>query len=206
MTIGNFSMIQELIEFNRIADRLGMKAIDWGVVTLPVHPRQPDTGLVSVGQLMGINAQASNPDDAWEFIRFHHSEARAKQLARSTSVMSSLKSANRAPEGLDYDPEVFSRLKGAKGLTEAERQLYQDMPNLTLVRSIGSMIFARVLSGELTVEQGLEEWERAGNDLLQKIKQNPDGTISLDGLLPNTGSGKLLLPPADGIDEGQFLN
>jgi multiple sugar transport system substrate-binding protein len=206
MTVGNFSLIQELNEFNRVADRLGMEPVDWGVVPLPVHPQKPDTGLMSIGRLMGINAGASNPEDAWAFIRFHHGEARAKQLARNPSVMSTLQFANKAPDGFGYDPAVFYRLKAGTGLTESESRLYRERPNLHLVRRLGGMIFRRVISGELTVAEGLDEWERSGNELLSSIRQNPDGFLLLDGdgRLPETGSGGFILPPADGVDEGQF--
>jgi multiple sugar transport system substrate-binding protein len=34
-----------------------------------------------------------------------------------------------------------------------------------------------VLQDEKTVEDALAEWERRGNDLLPKIKANPDGEI-----------------------------
>ncbi len=201
MTVGDFGLIHELAEFNRNAGRLGLEPVDWGVVTLPVHPQRPDTGLMSISELMGINVNASNPDDAWAFIRFFHGETNAKLLARHPFAMSTLQSANKVPDGMDYDPAVFYRLKPGPGLTEAESRLYREYPDLLLVRSLGSMVFERVISGELTVEEGLEEWERKGNELLQKIRQASDGDLDSD----MTDSGEFILPPADGVDEGQFV-
>jgi multiple sugar transport system substrate-binding protein len=179
---GNF--IQELLEFNRVAERLDMEPIEWGVTALPAHPQMPEVGVVSIGRMMGINANALNQEDAWSFIKFHHSGDMAKIKSRSNYEMSTLQAYLTPREGADYDPAVFTKRKPGRGMTLDEIRLQRERPNLYLVQQLAERIFDRVIAGEMTVEEGLAKWEETGNKLLQKIKENPRGPISdpFDGL------------------------
>jgi multiple sugar transport system substrate-binding protein len=177
MVVGQNYFIQDLVEFNRMADRLDMEPIDWGVTTLPTHPQMPDVGIMSVGQLMGINANGTNQEDAWSFIKFHHSDEMMKLRSRSSYELSTLQAYITPRDGAEYDPAVFYKLKPGRGMTLDETRLYRERPNLHLVQQLAGLIFNRVIAGEMTVEEGLAEWEQAGNKLLQKIKENPQGHI-----------------------------
>lgn len=177
MVVGQNYFIQELLEFNRVAERLGMEPIEWGVTALPTHPQMPEVGLMSIGRLMGINANGVNQKDAWSFIKFHHSDEMTKIKSRSTFELSTLQAYLTPRDGADYDPAVFAKRKPGRSMTADEIRLYRERPNLYLVQQLAGLIFNRVIAGEMTVEEGLTKWEEAGNKLLQKIKETPQGHI-----------------------------
>ena len=186
MTVGGYDLISQIEQMNANADKLKMKKLEWDVVTMPYFSSQPGVGgVMSFYQLAGINAQAHNPDDAWEFIKFMNGEKSAKFKSRSTYELSSLKAYVKVKDGMDpFNIEAFTKMKPAsQALSLKDQELAREKPNLDLTRELGNQAYQKVLQGTKTVKEALEEWQTRGNDLLQKIKTNPSGPI--DGIYEN---------------------
>ncbi|XID95291.1 ABC transporter substrate-binding protein [Paenibacillaceae bacterium WGS1546] len=187
MMVGHYGMINEIQQLNNNSDKLNMQKLDWDVVTMPYFPGQEGIGSnISLNQLSGINANAANPDDAWEFVKFMNGKDWAKLKSRSTHELSARKEFVKVRDGLSYNIEAFTKMKPVPPVDNMKEQaLHREKPNLYLINEMGSMIFSQVMQGNKTAEEGLALWESKGNELLQKIKNNPSGNIegALDGII-----------------------
>ena len=149
-------------------------------------------GNIGLNKLAGINAKAQNPDDAWEFIKFMNGEKSAKFKSRSTYEMSSLTSFVKIKEGMDpVNIDAFTKVKPVPVSQSAlkDQELFRTKPNLNMVNELGNQAYMKVIQGTKTVKEALEEWQNRGNDLLQKIKTNPDGPI--EGIYEDGGGGAI---------------
>ena len=192
MTVGNYGMINDIQQMNANADQLKIDRLDWDVVTVPYHDAAPGVGAItSFSSLSGINAKAQNKDDAWEFVKFMNSEERAVFTSRSTYELSSRISFVKPREGLSYNIDAFTKMKPAPlpNGSQIEQKLMQERPNLSLIQEMVNQVYSSVFRGERTVDEALQFLDTKGNDLLQKIKTNPDGQIdgALDDIYSNGG-------------------
>jgi len=194
MTIGTYGMINEIQQMNDNVDKLKMERLDWDVVTIPYHiGKEGVGGNIYLGQLAGINANAPNPKDAWEFVKFMNGKEWAKLKSRSTYEMSARKEFVKMRDGMTYNIDAFTKMRPSPspygGSTLKEQELMREKPNLSLITDMGSMIYSQVMQGNRTVKEGLALWEEKGNALLQKIKTTPKGPIedAFDGI--NTDNG-----------------
>ncbi len=180
MTIGEYGMINDLQTLNDNAEKLGMEPVEWDVVSIPFHSAAPNVGISSsISSLAGINAKAQNPEDAWEFVKFMNGEEWAKLRSRSTYEMPTRSEFIKVREGMSYNVEAFTKMKPAPwpGSSPAEQRLLREKPNLNMVEDLVNQAYSSVFSGQRSVDEALAWLETKGNDLLQKIKTNPDGPI-----------------------------
>jgi multiple sugar transport system substrate-binding protein len=97
-----------------------VKPINWGVVTEPVDPSNPDVSdSFTISQILGINAQSAHIGAAWEFIKFVHSDEMAKIRSKSSPelISRSAYAVNKQGQSL----EAFYKLKPN---SNAATQLY----------------------------------------------------------------------------------
>lgn len=179
MVVSDYSYVTRLINDNKYAETDDkFDPIDWDVVTPPVHQEKPGIGgNVYLSSLMAINSNAQNPDDAWEFIKFLNGEEWAKVKARSSYEMVSRKSYIQPKEGLDYNIAAFYTLKPIPPTSTDMNTLYQKMPNLWQVDSVGQKYFNEVVENKKTPKEALEAWEQDGNEMLQKLKTDPKASF-----------------------------
>lgn len=196
MTIGDYSLISQIQQMNANADKMKIDKLEWDVVTMPFFQEKPGIGgNIGLNQLAGINAKAQNPDDAWEFVKFMNGEKSAKFKSRSTYEMSSLTSFVKIKDGMEpFNIDAFTKVKPVPMSQSAVRdqELIRTKPNLNLVNELGNQAYMKVIQGTKTVKEALEEWQNRGNDLLQKIKTNPDGQI--DGIYDDVYGGGGAIP------------
>ncbi|WP_239617330.1 ABC transporter substrate-binding protein [Cohnella mopanensis] len=181
MSVGDYSLINEIQQLNDNSEKLKMEKLDWDVVTMPYHIGKEDIGgNVYLSSLSGINVKAANPDDAWEFVKFMNGKDWAKLKSRSTYELSARKDFVKVRDGMSYNVEAFTKMKPAPQLnsTLKDQELYREKPNLQMVSELGNRAYAEVIQGKKTVKEALAQWETKGNDLLQKIKLNPKGEIT----------------------------
>ncbi|TJY43594.1 extracellular solute-binding protein [Cohnella pontilimi] len=180
MTLGDYGMINQIQQFNDNADKLKMKKLDWDVVTMPVHATVPGVGgSYSFNSLAGINSKAQNQDDAWEFVKFMNGKEWAKFKSRSTYEMPSRTEFIKEREGMHYNVKAFTQLKPAPwmGSSLNDQKLYRERPNLNMMQQLVNNAYMSVFQGQKSVKQALQDLETKGNDVLQKIKLNPDGPL-----------------------------
>ncbi|MCM3784393.1 extracellular solute-binding protein [Neobacillus mesonae] len=179
MMISDYGYVTRLISDNKYAETDDKyDPIDWDVVTPPVHQEKPDIGgNVYLSSLMSINSGAQNPEDAWEFIKFLNGEEWAKIKARSSYELVSRKSYIQPKEGLDYNIAAFYTLKPVPPSSTDMTSLYQKMPSLWQVETVGQKYFNEVIENKKTSKEALEAWEKDGNEMLQKLKADPKATF-----------------------------
>nr|WP_091158484.1 extracellular solute-binding protein [Paenibacillus sp. 453mf] len=179
MVVSDYSYVTRLISDNKYAETDDQfDPIDWDVVTPPVHQEKPGIGgNVYLSSLMAINSNAQNPEDAWEFIKFLNGEEWAKVKARSSYEMVSRKSYIQPKDGLDYNIAAFYTLKPVPPTSTDMNTLFQKMPNLWQVDSVGQKYFNEVVENKKTPKEALEAWEQDGNEMLQKLKTDPNASF-----------------------------
>ncbi|SFB36357.1 multiple sugar transport system substrate-binding protein [Cohnella sp. OV330] len=179
MTVGSYYMVNDLINYNKNVSRMkDAKAVDWDVVTAP-QAEGGNSGGLYLGNLASINAKSANPDDAWAFIKHLNSEEVAKFKARSQGELSVRQKFIQPKDGATYRIEAFTNVKAyTDEVGEADQELFRERPNLNLISELGSYLFQEAADGKKTIDEALAEWDRKGNELLQKIKQNPKGDLS----------------------------
>lgn len=192
MMIGGYNLIGDLNTYNQNVDKMkGYEKIDWDVVTYPQLPEAPGVGAgMYLSQVTSINAKAQNPDDAWEFVKFINSKDAAKFKSRSTYELSTLKDFIKPKDGATYNIEAFYKLKPMNyDFSDSFVQLNRDRPNLYLIDQVAESSFQKALSGKMTVKEALADLQTKGDELLQKIKENPTGQIDMSKYIDNGGMG-----------------
>ncbi|SDT40555.1 multiple sugar transport system substrate-binding protein [Paenibacillaceae bacterium GAS479] len=183
MTISDYNYISELKRNKDMAaSNKEIKVVDWDVVTVPVFEEKPDVGGNSyLGQPMGINAKAQNPEGAWEFIKFLNSREWAKLKSRSTNEIPAREEFIKPIDGMQYNIKAFYTLKPIEPVNNTAMELLgREKPGIYEVYQVGQQVFQEALKGNKTAEEAIKEWAVKGNALLQKLKTNPQG---------NTGGG-----------------
>lgn len=176
MSVISYNQLHEIISANQNAANVeGFTPVQWDVVTLPVHPEAPGVGgFIQMDPIIGIAANAQNPEDAWEFVKFVNSEDWAELKSRSMTMMTSREAYIKPLYGLDYNISAFYQLTPVLGSYDPGMDpALRD--NMWQLQNIGQMKIMEVVNGDKTVEQALQEWENEGNMILQQIRENPDG-------------------------------
>lgn len=170
MAITHYGYLNEVINANRNADRIeNFEAIDWDIVTLPTHVDEPGVGANIYYQgIFAINANAENPEDAWEFIKFVNGEDWARTKSESSYNLVSRQSYIKPKEGLDYNIEAFLALSPPR-FTNNEYVLYEKLRDYWQVQSIGQMKFMQAINEEKSIELALQEWETEGQAMIQQL-------------------------------------
>jgi len=184
MVIGYYYFVNELINANRTAETdENYDGVDWDVVTMPVHPEYPGIGgSISLQAMMGINANAQNPDDAWKFLKFLNGDDWARLKSRSQSTLVSNMDYVKPKEGMDFNISAFYQLKPAPVVTN-DNDMWNRYPNLYMVQSIGQQKFQEVLRGEKEVRQALKEWQAEGDAMLEQMREDPNFMGGDDGIV-----------------------
>jgi multiple sugar transport system substrate-binding protein len=177
MTIMNYGQLSQIINANKNAETIkGYTKIDWDVVTAPSHPSAPGVvANIGFNNLMAINAKSANVPDAWKFIEFSNSEKWAQLKSHSSYQMVSRMKYIKPKEGTDFHVEAFYKIK--QGPMHDDNKIYQEKPSIWAVQQIGQSVFQEVATGKKTVKQALTEWQTKGDQVLQKIKENPKAQI-----------------------------
>ncbi|MED4603801.1 extracellular solute-binding protein [Paenibacillus validus] len=178
MSIINYGELDRVINAMKNAEGIkGFTPFDWDVVTLPVHEEAPDVGgFMGMEGVMAINSKAQNAAEAWKFIQFVNGEDWAKLKASSNHNIVSRQKYIKKKDGIEFNLKAFTTLTPALML---DNKLYRERQNLYRVNEIGSRLLQEVSQGKLQVRDALKQWETEGNQLLQKIKENPNGPIDM---------------------------
>ncbi|OPH47553.1 ABC transporter substrate-binding protein [Paenibacillus ferrarius] len=173
MGIINYGQLQQITNANKnAASYKGYTPIDWDVVTIPSHPEAKGVGgSIYMNGIMGINAKAQNPEDAWKFIKFINGEDWAKLKSHSSYNLVARSKYLKPKDGLDFHMEAFYNVVPAP--MENNMKLYRENPNIYQVQEIGRQQFSNVLQGKTTAREGLKQWQTQGDAMLKQMKENP---------------------------------
>lgn len=182
MTIMSYDQVRRLMDVNEHAAQIpNYTPIDWGVVTMPSHPEYPGVvPFVEMTGLMAINAKASNPEDAWNFIKFINGPEWAKLKSGTTNLLPAYQSLINNKHELDFNVKAFYDIKPSGFFENDYYNLDRINPNLTYAINPGSRELQKVMLGKQSARQGLKAWQAQGDAILRQIKANPNGPINLD--------------------------
>ncbi|MDQ8739340.1 extracellular solute-binding protein [Paenibacillus sp. LHD-38] len=183
MTIGEYGYINELKKASDNASKIkDFEPVDWDVVTVPVHPNDPEVGgNIYLSQLMGINSKAQNDKDAWEFIKFSNSKEWAKLKSRSLYEMVARKEFLTPIGGLQYNMDAFTSLKPLPPTSTDSEKIFREKPGIWEAQQPGNELFQEVIKKTKTAKEALAEWETRGNAVLERLKTNPNGGVDGGG-------------------------
>lgn len=192
MTLGQQYSLNEVIQANKNAQNIkGYTPIDWDIVTMPTHPEQKGIGgNVYFNGLMGINAKAQNPADAWKFVKFINGEDWARLKSKSVNMLVSRSKYIQPRDGLQYNIKAFTALKPAPVENEMSK-VYRQYQNIGQIRSMGLQYFKKAIDGTSTVGDALKEWQTAGDAALKQLKENPNAPINV---MPKASSSMMMMP------------
>jgi multiple sugar transport system substrate-binding protein len=180
MQIMHYTDIRQLAEVmngNYNYEGQEMETFEWDVVTFPVHPEMPDVGgPVSLNGLMGINANAQNADLAWDYIAFMNGDKVAKARASSSWELASRVEYNKPPLGLEINMAAFTSLKPApmKDDMTALNQKFTNGGGWEIFEA-GRQEFEAARKGEKTVQQALADYQKKGQEILDRLNQGQNG-------------------------------
>lgn len=179
MSIVGYGQLEQIMNANKNAASIkGFTPIDWDVVTIPTHPEFPNVGgYISMNGVMGINAKAQNPDDAWKFIKFINSEDWARLKSKSSNMLVSRKKYLKPKDGMSFNIDAFTKLVPAN--RQDDNMIYREKPYIMQVRDIGRNLFQEVQEGKKSIRDALKEWQSKGDAALQQMKENPNAPINI---------------------------
>ena len=172
MALVSYSYLQDVVTANQQAGMTdGFDGIEWDVVTYPQHPEAPGVGgSLTLDGLMGINARAGNPDDAWKLISFVNSEEWAKVKSRSTGgyLVSRLEQIRPIP-GVEYNLPAFYSMQPSPPWIDSYQIIRN--PEIWEALYLGDSKIQEVLSGQKTLDEALKEWQTEGNALIKERRE-----------------------------------
>lgn len=155
----------------RAKDVMQDKMPDWGIVTVPVDPSNPDSSsFFSLNQIFAFNAKTSNPRAAWEFIKYLSGDEYARVISRSLGN-------NGLPVRTEYikDPEDRN-IQAFYKLKPEETSLYSNYDKLpaAFLSSLNQMIreeLELVMRNEKSVDEAMNDIQEKGQAELNQAKE-----------------------------------
>ncbi len=129
---------------------------EWGICSLPdMEGTGNQTGVIGVAPV-SINAASEHPDEAWRFIEFVTGAEGAAVIAQSGIIPGYIdENVQNVISSLEGIPENFADYLNAENL-----YLEQPMhPNANELEQINTEEHSLIMSGEISIEEGLAEMQ-----------------------------------------------
>lgn len=167
-TAGKAAMIVDgpylLNNLNEVSKHLPDHAFNYGVVTAPVDPKNPDRGgRMSVYNIFAIHASSAEVNAAWEIVKFINSEDMARIKSKATY---DLLARTTYPERFGTNIEAFYKLNPQS--IQTLQAGFEDLPGHFL-GTFNGMIqteLEAILAGDKTVEEAIETLQTEGQKTL----------------------------------------
>ncbi|OUM95369.1 MAG: hypothetical protein A9Z00_08425 [Thermobacillus sp. ZCTH02-B1] len=162
-----------LIQIREASGMLPDKAVNnWDLVTVPVDPANPDYSPdMNFYDVFAINAESTNPDAAWKFIRYVHSDEFARVVSKSFM--------GQFPTRTKYIQDEEGRnLAAFYALKPSGANLYEgadDLPGDFYMQFdfIGNEEMQAVLNDEKTVREALASMQTRLQAVIDGAAENP---------------------------------
>ncbi len=178
MMIEDVYMIEQLKQASeQLKDKLNL---NWDLVTLPVDPSNPDyTTATFIDQIFAINASSTNSKEAWNFMKYVHSDeyARVKSKTYNGGAISTRSGYFKDDEGRSL--ETLYALKPRQAPSRLYYQLPSDFYGEFMGLAGGKL--EPVVKDNASLETALKELQQEGQQLLMKAKQQEDEKKNEDG-------------------------
>lgn len=198
MTVAEYGYINEIKNTMNNASKIqNFEPFEWDVVTPPTHSSAPNVGgNVYLNQLMGINANAQNSEDAWKFIQFTNSKEWAELKSRSSYELVSRKEFLKPKDGMSYNIDAFTTLQPIPPQSYDSEKLLREKQGIWEAQQPAYELFPQVVKGDKTAKEALQEWETKGNVVLERIKNAPTNGTEGEG-----GGGGIIVEPRPATDD-----
>lgn len=180
MVVGEYGYIHELTAAERNASKIkNYTPVKWGVVTVPTFPEKPDVAVGTwLGNMMAISLTATNPEDAWDLIKFVNSNEVARIKAHNRYELPSRKKYIQS-EVPSLDLKPFYVMKPMPANDPVRDRLMTQKPGIYQINDAGRQLFIEVYKGRTSVEDALKAWEKKGNTMLNKLQKDPMASFNL---------------------------
>lgn len=144
---------------------------DWKMAYFPINGENPDAShAITVNRPISIYAKSVYPEYAWELLKFIMSEDMTRY---SNIIIKGLPSRLQAYTKIHTDDSKI--LYDTQPKQNTIPDVTDVLPNLSHLRElygIGDRIFAEVLAGKSTLDEGLKQLERELEELIRQAKHD----------------------------------
>ncbi|BBI31663.1 extracellular solute-binding protein [Cohnella abietis] len=167
MTLGTLTSAYSYEEFAKME---GTEPINWGLVTPPINPEQPDRSrYYSVNEVFGISSASPHPEEAWKLLKYMITDS------ENTRLM-----ANYKHREIPLITEYIQPIAGKDDL--ASLYTLQAIPNdpspyvsinqeiLNAFQEAAGPILDQVIRGEKSIDNALTEIEIKGQQAVDEAK------------------------------------
>ncbi|MCR8846143.1 extracellular solute-binding protein [Paenibacillus sp. SC116] len=170
MTIGNSYMIAQIENAHRYSqDGEKKKGFEWGMVTVPVDPANPDESpMVQLGSIFAIPKDSLNKNAAWEFVKFSAGPEMARINGRASSKLTTRTKYQQEIAG--KSPEAFTLLKPGSNA----RALYKTLSKNKVSDEFFSAFHNKLDESIMAVADGKKSPEQAYEQLLPELQKQLD--------------------------------
>ncbi|WP_186786185.1 ABC transporter substrate-binding protein [Paenibacillus agilis] len=162
---------QWTIEQMKYATRYGPdgkpgKPFEWGMVTVPVDPANPDeSSLVELSEIFAVTNDSPNKRAAWEFIKFSAGPEMARINGRSTRKLTARTKYQKEINGKSM--EAFTMLRPAKN----SYSVYETLNKNDVSGDFHSTLTMKLNEALTAVKDGKKSAEQAYADLLPELQK-----------------------------------
>ncbi len=167
MTVNSSRFLQQLKEAEEMIKDYA--PFEVGIVPGPADPADRETTReISLGDITAISANSANPEAAWEFFRFLHSDELAAIKSKTLFSLTSRRDDNMDYKGINLDafyalkPKLNRSNTGMKQLPKSFSSEFQ---------SIRSREAERLLNKEKSLEEVLRTMQSEGQALLDVLNR-----------------------------------
>ncbi|WP_141502518.1 extracellular solute-binding protein [Paenibacillus luteus] len=157
--------------FEKVHKQYQLEEIDWGMVTVPVDPLNPEySDYYQLNEIYGISNSSVNQEEAWSFIEFITSDVGYYKKNKSQIMNYGVPSKLDLLEPIgDHDLSPLYLLKPAISSNNPYEKVHFEIINN--FKEIGQSLFDQVLSGSLSLDEAFERLEQLGQITVDETKK-----------------------------------
>lgn len=166
---GNIAMAVEQSSMLRtmISSQKPFGEFEWGVVSMPVHPENPDMGNgISMNEVFSIRSGSVNREAAWEFIKYITGESYGKIAMRTNGEELPARKSLSEKEGNSGIDSFYKLEQTNNNIVEYLRLLPSEV--IGQLDQSASKYLGEVSSGQLTVAEALEAIQNEVQSVMEK--------------------------------------
>jgi multiple sugar transport system substrate-binding protein len=143
------------------------QTIDWGVVTVPVDPANPEySDSYQIHEIFGISSQTEHSKEAWKLVEFITNDSDNLRSIYHDLINIGLPSRDELLlkiAGHDLSP-LYQLQPVNEGLNPYDYVHYEV---INAFKDVGQSVWDKVVKGEIPMESALEEIESRGQQVIQ---------------------------------------
>ncbi|TVX87161.1 ABC transporter substrate-binding protein [Paenibacillus agilis] len=171
MTIGSLFMIEQIQNPHRYGqdENQKKKAFEWGMVTVPIDPANPDeSSMIQLSSIFAITKDSINKRAAWEFVKFSAGPELARIHSRNVNKLTTRTKYQHEIAG--KSTEAFTLLKPGSNARALYRTFYKNNVSDEFYASFQNKLNESIMA----VADGKKSPEQAYEQLLPELQKDLD--------------------------------